>query len=77
MADKIPGPYGFTVLMPDLPGDLVDADGRHVDYDGCVFRCDEVYAVLERKDAEIERLRKELEQFGSYRRLAVKGKAVN
>lgn len=44
MAEK--NEYGFTILMPDLPGDLVDTDGTHVDYEGVVYRADEVEAFI-------------------------------
>lgn len=46
MAEK--NEYGFTILMPDLPGDLVDTDGTHVDYEGTVYRADEVDRFIER-----------------------------
>lgn len=51
MADQL------TILMPNLPGDLVDENGKVYDYDGIVYRADEVNALLERKDSEIARLR--------------------
>jgi len=44
MAEK--SEYGFTILMPDLPGDLVDTNGTHVDYEGVVYRADEVDAFI-------------------------------
>ena len=51
MADQL------TILMPNLPGDLVDENGKVADYDGIVYRADEVDYLLERKDSEIARLR--------------------
>lgn len=39
MADKL------TILMPNLPGDLVDENGKVYDYDGIVYRADEVNAL--------------------------------
>lgn len=47
----------LTILMPNLPGDLVYENGKVADYDGIVYRADEVNALLERKDSEIARLR--------------------
>ena len=47
----------LTILMPNLPGDLVDENGKVYDYDGIVYRADEVNTLLERKDSEIARMR--------------------
>ena len=61
MADKT---HGLTILMPNLPGDLVDEDGRVSDYDGIVYRADEVNALLDRKDEEIVQMHRALERLG-------------
>ena len=37
----------LTVLMPNLPGDLVDESGNPVDYEGVVYRADEVAELVD------------------------------